>query len=84
MGNDPVAPPALLSNYEITIKDEMRKVIRCLEKYDHHTCANKLASNRQGYIQRRAMGEFYYVHPAIPDRAFPSRKIAAITALEAQ
>ena len=39
--------------------------------------ANHAASHRLGHRQREAVGEAFYTHPDIPNRAFPSRRAAA-------
>lgn len=61
---------------------EFRKqypAIRCYREFDAETRAN-LAWARTGYKARRAVGEFYYVHPRVPGRAFPTAKAATTAA----
>lgn len=67
-----------MSNYEIALKTEAKRVIRCWQRYDHEQRA-LLASANLKYRSRD--GEFYYVHPDLPNVAFPRRKLAAEAAL---
>lgn len=69
------------SNYETALKIETKKVTRCFHAYSSECRANHAASHRLGYQQRRATGEFFYVHPAFPNTAFPTRCAAAKAAL---
>lgn len=71
------------SNYEVALKSEAKKVIRCFEVFKSDQRANHAASHRLGHRQRQAVGRFYYVHPAIPGIAFDTRGAAARQALEA-
>ena len=41
-------------------------VHRCFERYDSETRAMKQSSHWQGYQQKHAVGEFYYVSDPIP------------------
>ena len=68
-------------NYGIALKAETRKVVRCFHHYDSETRANHAASFRLGHDQRIATGEYFYVHPACPGIAFPTRGAAAKAAL---
>ncbi len=68
-------------NYTIALKAEMKRVVRCFHRYSSETRANHAASFRLGHQQRQAVGEFFYTHPDIPNRAFPSRKKAALAAM---
>lgn len=72
------------SNYDIALKAERKRVVRCFHKYDSETRANHASSHRLGHQQRKAVGEFFYTHPDIPGIAFPTRKRAAEAALERQ
>jgi hypothetical protein len=72
-----------MSNYEIALKAEMRRVIRCFQGYDHEQRANMSAFLTLGYKKRHSVGEFYYVHPDLPGSAFPRRKMAAEAAMRA-
>jgi hypothetical protein len=69
------------SNYETALKAEMKRVVRCFHKYDSQTRADRAASFRLTQNQRVSMGEFFYVHPAFPNTAFPTRSAAAKAAL---
>ena len=69
------------SNYDEALKAEAKKVVRCFQPYSSEQRANHAASFRVGYRQREAVGHFYYVHPAIPNRAFDTRGKAARAAL---
>ncbi len=69
------------SNYEAALKIEAKKVTRCFHAYSSECRASHAASHRLGYQQRQHTGEFYYVHPAIPNVAFPTRGAAARRAL---
>lgn len=70
----------MLSNYEVALKDEMKRVVRCFQSYTHEQRSN-LDTLHVGIRQRRATGEFYYVHPDVPGKAFPKRGLAAAYAL---
>lgn len=69
------------SNFDIAYDAERKRVVRCFHRYDSETRANHAASFRLGHRQREAVGEFFYTHPDIPNRAFPTRKAAAMAAL---
>ena len=73
------AAPA--SNYDTALKAEAKKVVRCFQPYSSETRANHAASFRLGHRQREAIGEYFYVHPAMPNTAFPTRKMAAVNGL---
>lgn len=60
---------------------DMPPAVRCFERYDHHARSLKMASHTQGFRQREAVGEFYYTHPFVPDRAFATRGAALRAAL---
>jgi hypothetical protein len=72
------------TNLETALKAEAKKVIRHFQKYSHEQRADLAANFRAGYQQRRAVGEFFYSHPAVPNRAFPTRGAAARAGLRAQ
>lgn len=42
-----------------------------------------MASHRTGFRQRERLGEFYWIHPLVPDIAFPTRVAALRAALAA-
>jgi hypothetical protein len=69
------------SNYEAAMKAESKRVTRCFHQYDSETRALHAASFRLGYQKRRAVGEFFYIHPDFPTTAFPTRAAAARAAL---
>lgn len=69
------------SNYEVALKAEAKKVTRCLQLYDSETRATHAASHRLGFRQRKAVGEYYYMHPDFPNTAFATRGAAARAAL---
>lgn len=58
---------------------DMRPV-RCFQPYDSYTRANRLASHRLGHAAKKRVGEFFWTHPAVPGRAFPTRKAALAAA----
>jgi len=70
-----------MTNYEAALKAEMKKVTRLFQAYSSEQRANHAACHRLGYRQRKALGEFFYMHPDFPDRAFSTRKRAAVAAL---
>lgn len=72
------------TNYEIVFKAEMKKVIRCFYAYSSEQRADLAANFRAGYQQRRRTGEYYFVHPDVPNVAFPTRSRAAQYAMTKQ
>lgn len=60
------------------LQDERRKVVRCFQRYTGQQQSDRRASFRLGYKQRVSTGEYYYVHPDAPGKAFPTRGDAAI------
>jgi hypothetical protein len=70
-----------MSNYEIALKAETKRVVRCFHLYSSEVRANHAASHRLGFRQRRREGEFFYMHPDLPNKAFPTRGAAANAAL---
>jgi hypothetical protein len=71
------------TNYEEALKAEAKKVTRCFQHYTSDQRANHASSHRLGHRQRQAVGEFFYVHPAVPGLAFSTRGQAARAGLEA-
>lgn len=71
------------TNFEVALRAERKKVIRCFHAYSSEQRANHAASFRLGHRQRVATGEFFYVHPDVPNIAFPTRKAAALAGLNA-
>jgi hypothetical protein len=68
----------------VALKAEAKKVVRCFQPYSSDQRANHAASHRLGHRRRQAVGEFFYAHPAIPDRAYPTRGAAAAVGLQVQ
>lgn len=68
-------------NFEIALKAEAKRVVRNFQPYTSEQRANHAASHRLGYRERQAVGRFFYTHPAIPNRAFDTRRAAAQAAL---
>lgn len=60
-----------------------REPVKIFQRYDSDQRANRAASFRLFPGQREAVGEFFWQHPDIPDRGFPTRA-AAIRAAEAR
>ena len=52
--------------------------VRAIRCYYHYTSEQRSDRDtlRLGHKQRKAFGEFYYVHPLRDDRAYPTRKQA--------
>lgn len=71
------------SNYEAAFAAERKRVTKCFHQYTADQCATLRASNRMGHRQRLREGEFFYVHPDIPNLMFKTRKAAAEAALTA-
>jgi hypothetical protein len=71
----------MATNFEIALKAETKKCIRCFHKYSSEQRADLAANFRAGHQQRRSMGEFFWTHPEVPGIAFPTRKRAAQAAL---
>ena len=46
--------------------------IRYFQRYTSEQRADRAASFRLGPVQRERVGEYGYVHPLLPDRAYPS------------
>jgi hypothetical protein len=65
------------------LKVEMKRVVRCFQRYTHDQRADMMSSHRLGYLQREAKGQFFYVHPDVPGLAFDTRTQAAIAGLKA-
>lgn len=70
-------------NFEVAYKAERKRVVRCFHAYDSETRANHAASFRLGHRQRESLGEFFYTHPDVPNRAFPTCKAAALAGMSA-
>jgi hypothetical protein len=52
---------------------EELKIVRCFQRYSHEQRSNNAASHRQGYLQKRRSGEFFYVSELIPGIGFPTQ-----------
>lgn len=61
---------------------ERRRVVRQFQRYSHEQRMNRAASFRLYPGQRTAIGEFFYIHPDLPDVAFPTRRAALNAAWE--
>jgi hypothetical protein len=61
---------------------DIPKAVRCWQKFSSETRANLMSSHRVGFRQKERFGEFYWTHPLIPNRAYPTRKAAYSAALE--
>jgi hypothetical protein len=72
-----------MTNLETALKAETKLVVRNFQGYTSNQRADHAASSRLGYQQRKAVGEFFYTHPAVPGVAFATRKQAALAALRA-
>lgn len=70
------------SNFEAAVRAEAKKVVRYFQRYSPEQRTNIGASHRLGHRQRRVIGEAFYCHPAAPNAAFPTRRAAALYALE--
>ena len=68
-----------MNNFAAALKAEAKRVVRCWQRYDHEQ-RSLLASANLKYRSRE--GEYFYVHPALPNVAFPTRKRAAEAALD--
>lgn len=56
---------------------------RCWQKFDANIRSDRASSHRLGRRQREATGEFFYVHPMVPNRAFSTAKSATAAAFRA-
>ncbi|MEU3452246.1 hypothetical protein ABZ671_01185 [Micromonospora sp. NPDC006766] len=63
------------------VRAEMRRTVRHFQRYTDEQRANRAASHRLGHRQRQAVGEVFFTHPAMPGRAFGSRRAAAEAAV---
>jgi len=70
-----------LSNYDVALKAEAKKVVRLFHHYD--TDQISLLFSRKGNPSVDALnrGVFFYAHPDLPNVAFPKRYDAARAAL---
>ena len=72
------------TNFKVALKAEAKRCVKCFQHYTSEQRANHAASHRLGHRQRQAVGEHYWVHPDIPNRAFSTRKAAAMAALDVE
>ena len=72
------------TNFEVALAAETKRVARCFHHYTTDQVCT-LAGRRGGRRSRKYIdrGEFFYMHPDVQDRAFPTRKCAAEAALRA-
>lgn len=54
-----------------------RQVVRHFQRYTAEQRADRAASHRLGPRQRQSVGEYFYTHPDVPGRCFPTRGRAA-------
>lgn len=73
----------MTNNYDTAIKIEAKKVIRCFHHYSSDDRARHAASHRLSPAKRKSEGEHFYIHPALPNKGFPTRSAAAQAALRA-
>jgi hypothetical protein len=67
-----------VSNYEAALKAEAKLVVRCWQRHTWEQWAVQASASLK---YRAPEGCFYYVHPALPNKAFPKRKLAAEAAV---
>lgn len=60
---------------------DIPKPVRCFQRYTHDQRADMMASHRLGFRQKERVGEFFWIHQYVPDRAFPTRGAAIRAAL---
>ena len=72
-----------MTNYEIALKAERKRVVRCFQHYTTDQICN-LAVGRASRVRLMNRGEFFYMHPDLPNVAFDTRGQAAEAALRAQ
>ncbi len=60
-----------------------RDVVRHFQHFTSEQRADRAASHRLGHRQRQAVGETFFSHPAVPGRAFTTRRQAAQAAVRA-
>lgn len=70
-----------LSNFEVALRAESKRVERGFHRFDHEQRATHAASFRLGHRQRERTGDTFYTHPDLPGVCFPTRSAAARTAL---
>lgn len=75
---------AVLTNLEVALKAEAKRVVRCFQPYSSEQRADRAASHRLGFRQRAEVGHFFYTHPQVPNRAFNTRSAAARAGLAVQ
>lgn len=71
-------------DYAAEVDRAAREVTRVFLRHSPEARANLAASHRVGHRQRTEVGRFMYVHPARPGVSFPSRRLAAQAAVDAQ
>jgi rubredoxin len=66
----------------MTYEEFRRKhpAVRCMHHHSSEDRANLASSFRLTRGQREAVGEFFYVHDLVPDKAFPTAKAATTAA----
>lgn len=67
-----------MSNYDAALKAESARVVRHWRRSSPEEWALQASASLK---YRAPEGHYFYVHPAIPNKAFPTRKRAAEAAL---
>lgn len=70
-----------MTNFDTALKEEAKKVVRVFHQFNTDQRATHAASRSLGYRQRKAEGQFFYMHPAFPKKGFSTRKQAAMAGL---
>jgi len=65
---------ALKAPWQMTLAEfgQAYKPVRYFQRYTPEQRVDRAASFRLGPVQRERVGDYCYVHPLRPDRAFPS------------
>ncbi len=71
-------------DYAAAVDQAAREVTRVFLRHSPEVRANLAASHRVGHRQRTEVGQYVYTHPARPGMSFPSRRLAAQAAADAQ
>jgi hypothetical protein len=68
-----------MDNYDAALKSESARVVRHWQSYSVEARTIMASGNLQ---YRSRAGEYFYVHPELPNVAFKKRKLAAQAAIE--
>lgn len=71
-------------DYAAAVDQAAREVTRMFLRHSPEARADLAASHRVGHRQRAEVGQYVYTHPARPGVCFPSRRLAAQAAADAQ